>query len=140
MSTMLWIGLGSGTLLALVLVIQTLRLKAAKKDLVAAKAAIEDAHAAQDSAERRLETERKNAASWKRRSREIQDRLSERLGELDKQRDAVDKERDEVRNAAGDKDATLDVLRRALADDDAREPAVPEREPVDRDRRLDDPV
>ena len=126
------------TVLGLVIVIQTLRLKAAKKDLTAAKEVAKAAHAALGSAEQRLGTERKNAASWKRRSREVEDDLLEAMGALNEQSKEVDKERDEVRDAAGDDAAILDIVRRSLADDG--EPAVPARVPGDRDWRSDDPV
>lgn len=121
-------GLAAGlAVCALIVTIQTLRLRAAKKATAQALAAADDGREAIASAQLRQEAERKLAGAWKAKYQGLHDQLHLELAEYEKRATEIQTWTDGVKDAAGDDDATLAVLRNALR---VGRP-MPQREPGD---------
>jgi chromosome segregation ATPase len=130
-----WLGIGAGVL-ALVLTIQTLRLKSAKRDLKVARAAAENSNIARRAAEGRYSTERRIAQKWAGDYNRLHDSLKRNLAELQRQKETVERQRDEVRDAATDDVRLIAVLRGILGPVGT----LPKSRPPDPDDGSDEPV
>lgn len=135
MSIAAWLGIG-GCVLALVVAVQTLRLKSAQRDAAAARAQAADTALAYGAAEDRIEKERAISQRWENDYRQIHDALNRELAELDRQKETVERQRDEVERAATDDNRLIAVLRRSLGAGGT----LPESRPTDPPDRSDEPV
>lgn len=133
MSLALGLGIGAGVL-GLVVVIQTLRLKSAKRQLDSAKKAIKDANAAKKAAEKRISDEKRISSKYDRKKELADERLKVAIAALEAREKGADDKLKAVEGAHGDDEATLSLLRDALRrhdDADDEGDALPERSTVD---------
>ena len=140
MSIALWFGAG---VIGLTLVVQTLRLRSAQRQLAGALLAVQDANAAKGAAEKRIAAERQIGSEYARKIVVANERLKDAITALELREKKADGRIQEVEDAHGDDDATLDVVRGALRRrhnlDDEGKP-MPERVPVDPEAWRDEPV
>jgi putative cell wall-binding protein len=132
-SLALGLGIGAGVL-GLVVVIQTVRLKSAKRQLDSAKKAVEDANAAKQAAERRIADEKRIDSKYEQKKALADERLKAAIAALEAREKSADDKLKAVEDAHGDDEETLSLLRDALRrhdDDDDEGDALPERSTVD---------
>ncbi len=92
-----------------------------KHELNSERQATEDQKTRADAAEKRAATDSKTETEYKRKYGELHEKLHQELSELSARKKRIDLQRGKVRDAAGNTDETLAVLRNVLSDDSESE-------------------